>query len=679
MKRLSHIFILVFLLLTSGNALLAQFPKGSLFSHSKVQPGLRLDGLRGIGVQFDLDLSTRIAAHDSNGYSFALTAWLFTADGKPVGALPDDVLHFNPDGRFRDSTILRAGDGQVRLEQETMFLPYHALALDPGPQQLELRLRLRNLKTGILMDESMPIPLKFDMPALRLFRVQLDALEVYETDQHGDTWDPVIFSPRELYPDIEWLVRRGTERLHTSDRGKNSLKYTVDPDKDQSRVFALAEGDSIYLVVHDHDLLGSSDIIGQQGIAIWTMADEGGKAFKRNFGRTKDFAATLYAMPLPKLRIRDLQVEEGYRHNGISGCLVRFKYDNGTPPNGMQVRLLPEFTHVGKRIPPRSAQVLSGPAVADAAQVLDLLRPAGDVAVFFPWYALGEGYADALQLKAALRIDNRDFGLGSYSLPLSQTQGPPMDLGFGQWKIVPDSLGHVKGMRFSCEYYLAQGYFDALPKASFYLRPSFVGPHGPLAVEAMRVMYPPNVALDHGRLPISADRDSSSLDMFVPYHILGQLDSSAQPFSVGYAGLMRLGESEYPIGARSINTDIHLPDLLDVTLQVKEVSVKRERWMINGPNLQWRIMIGDHEAYASRVVYNQKNAHWKSNEAAPLHLHPEDWVRIEIMHMTHENTPRFLASWQGRVSDLPTGGGKNGSIKVQGIKHILFRIADTED
>lgn len=679
MKRILYRSCLLLLAFIGWNGLWAQFPKGVLFSHSKVQPGLRLDGLRGIGVQFDLDLSTRISLGDTNGYTFALTAWLFTAEGRPVGALPDATTYFHADGRFRDSTHIRAGDGQVRLAQETIFLPYHALALDPGLHQLELRLRLRNLKTGVLMDESMAIPIQFEMPALRLFRAQLNELEVYETDRLGDTWDPVVFSPRELYPDIEWLLRRGQDRIHLSDRGKNTLKYPVDPEKDQTRVFALAEGDSVYLVVHDHDLLGSSDVIGQLGLAPWTLATEAGHAYRPSFGRVKEFAVTLFALPLPRLRIQNLKVEEGFRQNGISGILLRFNYYNGNLPNGMQIRLLPEFLNGNKRIQPLSIKVLSGPAVADGNQALELLRPLGDVEAFFPWYALGEGYADRLQLKAVLQLDGRKFGLGSYEVLLNNTQGPPMDLGFGQWKIVPDSLGHVMGMRFSCEYQLAQGYFEALPRARFSLRPAIVGPNGPLPVEAMRVLFPPNVALERGSLPISSDRDSAALDLFVPYHLLGHLDTGAQAFSVGYAGLMKIGDAEYPIGSRSVNTTLVLPNLLDVQFQVKEISVKQERWMVNGPNLQWRLMIGDNEVYGSRTVFDQKNARWKANELAKLHVHPDDWIRVEVMHITQSGEPRFLASWQGKISDLPTNGGKNGTLKPVGVKRILFRISDTEE
>lgn len=679
MKRLRHLLPLLLLALAGHTGLLAQLPKGEVFSRSKVQPGLRLDGLRGIGVQFDMDLSGRIAATDTNGYSFALTAWLYTRDGEAVSALPDATAHCTADGRFCDSTHIRAGDGLVHLEQETIFLPYHALALEPGPQQLELRLRLRSLKTGKLVDESMAIPLRFDMPPLRLFRVQLHALEVYETDYNGDTWDPVIFSPRELNPDIEWLLRRGQERINLSDRAKNTLHYPVDPEKDQSRVFALAEADSVYLIVHDHDLLGSSDIIGQQGLSPWTQTSEMASNFRRNFGRTKDFSATVHAMQMPKLRIQDLRVTEGHRQNGVSGCLLHFRYDNGILPAGMQVRLVPEFMHQSKRLLPSSLQVNSGPAVADATPALELLRPSGAVEVFFPWYALGEGYADALLMQAVLQVDGRSFGLGSYQLPLQATQGPPMDLGFGQWRIVPDSLNHVRGMRFSCTYHLAQGYFQALPKAGFALRPSLIGPNGPLPVEEMQVLFPPGIALENGCLPISADRDSADLDLFVPYHILGKLDTGAQEFSIGYAGLMRLGNSEYPIGARSVNTSLTVPDLLDLQFQVKEIGVKRERWMMNGPNLQWRLMIGPTEVYASRTLYNEKNAHWKANESAPLHVHPEDRIRIEVMHRDQQNVPRILAIWQGRIADLPTGGGKNGTLKPEGVKRILFRISGAED
>jgi hypothetical protein len=75
------------------------------------------------------------------------------------------------------------------------------------------------------------------------------------------------------------------------------------------------------------------------------------------------------------------------------------------------------------------------------------------------------------------------------------------------------------------------------------------------------------------------------------------------------------------------------------------------------------------------VLYNEKHAHWKANEAALLHVHPEDWIRIEVMHMTKQNEPRFLAAWQGRLVDLPTGGGKNGVLKPAGVKRILFRIS----
>lgn len=649
----------------------AQAQRDRIFYQLETRPKVSQAGIQGASILFNVDLSSRISPRDTNGFTFSVTAWLYDAQGRPVSALPDADLYKAPDGRFRDSTIIRAGNGTVQLESEYLFLPYYAMALEPGPQPLSVRLSLRNLRSGNLVTETDLIPLQIQMPSVKLFSFQLQALEVYDTDGLGATWDPVVFSPRELYPDLEWLLRRGAERVHLSDRVKNRLDYTIDEVKDQTRVFSLAEGDSISLIVRDYDLLSSSDIIGTQQIVPWSAKHDA--TINTAFGRVKKASYVLRETVIPKVQVTELTADEGYRERGISGVRLRFHFDLGQLSKGGQIQLVPEFLWGGKAYAPRFMRIKAGPALPGTNLALSLVRPNGDVEVFFPWYALPEGKAEGLRLNAVMLVEGKSFALSTQQVLLSKSRELPEDFEFGQLSIAHDSMDHIMGLRISCAYRISSLYLTELANTSLSLKPSIIAPNGPLPVESMQLRAPAGVSLYQGALPITADRDTGSFDLFVPYHLLSGL-KGPQVFSINYAGMLRYQGVDYPIGARATETVVDLPEIHPHRFQIKEVAAKREKWMLTDPNIAWRVMIGNHQCYTSRVIYAQKNPRWKGNESVLLYAHPQDEVRIEILHMTHENQARILSLWKGPLSSLPTGGGKSGNLKLPGVKRVLFRI-----
>ncbi|MEM7039543.1 MAG: hypothetical protein AAF570_21390, partial [Bacteroidota bacterium] len=525
----------------------------------------------------------------------------------------------------RDSVRVFHGRQQIAWRDETLFIPYYAIAVGEGRHKLQLELHVRDLKTGRVVGKSDPLPFAFEKPEVQLFQVRLQDIYTEETDDSGETWDYQFLNPREIQPDIRWGIKRGDELVFQSDRQKNSTHYEGDPEEDVTPHFSLSEGDHVTIFVYDFDMISFSDRIGTLSLDPWAPDAVLSRMEKYTFGRVKEAVFAMEALNKPSLDITRFDLIEGVRENGVMGMRLKFDYKIQRRLEDSKYLVHMEQIWGDVHIVPSFARVLRGPAVMDEEDEVELLHNEGQVEVFVPQYGLlhtaQEGSAPLMRLIAKVQLGDRNFDLGHRQQQIMRPLRAIEDLEFGQCKVSQQVHRGVHGVQISFEYRLSDQYFDDLDRSRFALRPKIKTNFGPAALADMDLLSKHELNKEATEIALYPDNDSGVVDLFMPYYLLPP-DHKSMDIRVEVDGLMVLRKDaatrKYIGKFDGPQVSLELPEIRMRHFAVREIQARKERWMITNPNLQWRVLLGDQVMNASRIAYNSRRSRWTAEEQMEL-------------------------------------------------------------
>ena len=639
------------------------------FSHN-----VWMKGVQGIRVDFHIDLAKHNIP-DSLG-SLSVVAVLEDKSHHVLMAAPDALKYQGVAGNFRDSLAL-PNFGGLQMDSH-VFFPYHALPLAPGTHERNLLLSLCKRSNGHPVIQSEPFPFQITMPRRRIYRLQLNDLEVFDTDYNGETWDIPLLSPREIHPELEWAIKRGGKEIYRSPRGRNMLRMLGSEMPTSTPFFCLAEGDSLDLVVEDFDLLSFSDRIGAMTFSPASNASGQGSKLEGGFGRVKHASFDLQESILPKIQASEIKVDPNFQYEGVTGLWVHMQYAADPYPGDGMLRLALQSNPIaigweGKTYLAQFARMVEGPALFQQAGYLELHAPVGELKFFIPWYGLPFA-AEQLRFNVEVQLpDGNSYPVDRFAFAYSSPKEGLSDFEFGQQRISTDSLMGVQGFLVEMEYQVPDAYYRDLPKSKVKLTTSVLGPAGPIPGDWMMTRKAGGTwarATDPIEIPQAAQKGKQ--EYFLPAWVLGQ--SGKSELRLGHSALLVEAGKESILGASANELVLDVPEIQTYEFQVKEVFMKKDLVPEPAMGIWWRVQMGGNVLYRSRVDRADTHVAWKADEEVRLHLCPNDRFTFEIIRRNKSGVDQSLCSWTGRAKDLPVSQGKSGVLKLAPLKRIGFRI-----
>lgn len=665
--------------ISQTNTLAVSVKQSAEFKNAVALPDQVKDGLHGIAFKFDLSFAHEgklIFVKPESYRDYAVFCWLSDREGKLVPASTDAISYQGPNGHCRDSLMIRLGNSGKEFKDETMFIPYHAIALDEGERSLNYKLVVMEIKSGKILAESEVLNFAFNKPKTQLVRVGVQRILADSIDVDGEPWDFKFLNPRDIGPDMYWTLRRGKNTLLKSEKQRNQITYIGGAD-DISSWCQISEGDLLYLSVLDFDLLGYSDQVGalELDVASDKVINHGVNEFY--FGAVKSARIKVDAVDFNRIKIKELEINEAATDRGVSGIKVKLRYEIGEQIKDAQPILSLDFLSGTTIASPRMVRVVKGPAVPLGENSVELTGAVGDLELFLPHYAipgeLPEGKTPLLLVTPGLMIGEQFLDFQRLSRQVIRPANPIQDLQFGQWKFSSTTQEGAGGLKVSLDYQFPGAYLEDLPKAKFFLTPQFGGTYGEIALEDFDILGPNAKYWRKNRLELTEGNRNGTLEMFIPFHRLKTAEKEGS-LSAVYTCTMKEGDAVTNLGETSRQAVAEIPGLKILHFSVKETAAKKEHWMITDPNLFWVLIVGEDEVFRSPVVYNRKEAKWNDNIEAKIVATANDKVELRILHEgVSDEEDRVIETWKGGAELIPNKPKGATHLHTETLKRLIVR------
>lgn len=648
------------------------------FKQIQVLPGQVHEGILGIAIQFQLNLAfegQQILEKGEGTRPYAILAHIFDQDGMPLAATSDAKLYQGSGGFCRDSMVLYQGPTQRQFNDEAMFIPYFAMAMDQGERRGKLQLEVRDLKMGRTIGHSALIELSFDKPATKLVRLTVEQIIPDSTDANGELWDFKFLNPKDVAPDIFWTIRRGGTVLFQSEKQKNQQVYQGGLG-DVSPWLLISEGDQLQFAVYDFDLLGYSDGIGSTALDYGLGKVRNGVPTQYKFDQVKVAKLVMDAVALPRVKLSNLEIVENTQERGVTGLLLRFKYELDQPFKQavplLEVRIFEEGE--GKDV--RLLRVVKGPAVPLDGHLVELTSGKGEVELFVPHYGLplgkGEGKNPLCLLLPMVKIGQQQVSFPRYSRQMVEIPNAKSDFGFGQWKMAYEERNGCGGLAVNLEYTFPNAYFEDNPEGVCWLQPLLQIDSELVDLSKLPVDEAHAPFWDGQVLKITAANRNENLKFFIPSNLLpakhGEVVLAAR-----YKASFEWPGREAMVGESTRQASLALPKMRRIHFGLKEAAAKREAWMITDPNLYWVLKLGDFEIYRSSVVYNRKDAKWDEEEISFVAA-PRDKITLQVFHEGVSNEEdRLLETWRVTAANMPDKAKGSTHLHPNTLKKFFIR------
>lgn len=648
--------------------------EGVSFSGLSLVPELTRHGIRGFGIAYKLGFPSQAGESPLLSRVCAVTCRLLDDSDFPIPAT-SGTQRYARKGYCMDSVVLGAKDWARIQGGDTLFFPFYALDMEPGRQRIQAELRLVDVQRQTVLVTQRLEPGIIVKPQMRLVRLQVGQLLAATKDANGDSWDYKFFHPNDVYPDLQWILRRGQGILFESAKQKNDTFY-VGKAEDRTAWFLISQGDKLGFQVVDFDLLGSSDQVGMLEIDV----DQGSFApevdYDFAFGRVRSTRLRIDAVLPPKVLVTGYEVIEDEREQGMMGVRVRMEYDQQDRHRDCAFRLGLTQRSLEKELPIPAPRIVGAGGVPSGEGWVVPTAHHGRLELFVPQYKLQGFPEDArrrIRLDLITLIDGQSIVVGRLERPLQRGAEQVNDMVFGQWKIGLQERTGEGGIRFSIDYELPEGYFQESASSKIYFTPVLDAPWGPVPNRAFLVFGQERLAWKDSLLLLTAENRKGTLDLFLPFHKCGAAQGSSL-LAMNYRCWMDCQGKFIPLGSRGFETELDLPLLRELHIGVREAAVRRRQWLLSDPNLYWVLKVGETEVYRSPVKTKTRDARWPEEVEAHLVLSQADRIQVQVVHKgVGGETDRVVETWQATATDVPTKAKGTTRLKPGSLHRLVIR------
>ncbi len=651
---------------------------GPIFKDIEVLADQTNDGLKGVALRFKLHfpepLPSTIAA------AYYIECVVTDEFGYPIQATAGAVGYAYRNGDCRDSVSLQASNAEGNLDGHTMFVPYVAMAIDPGPSRIQLQLRLWDQARRQMLVQSAPMDLRFEKPTMQLYRMRVARIESYNTDADDETWDYKFLNARDIYPELIWSLRRGNRNVFESPKQKNDTIYEG-TSADISPWIWLSQGDRIHYYVHDFDLLGFSDLVGSLVIDVWQPGFLSGKTSELRFERVREARVTQEAILAPKVAITGYEIIEQDQIAGVTGTRVRLQYAIQNSLPGARYFMGLKLQDTLKAVAPTRLQVIGSGAVPAGNGVVELLAQQSSLELFIPHF----GWPDPLLgnfrllLEAGMLLDGQPMVLTRLHRQYIAAASPVADMGYGQWKVGVEDQAGRGGLRISLDYALPAGYLVDAASIKINLVPQFVASWGEIDNTLLEVIDAEASTWQGRSLNLDGQHAQGTLDLFLPFDKCPP-GGGAMNFEATYRTVLQLDDHEASLGIVKKVAQVDMPLLRELHLGLREASVARRQWILSHPSMYWELRCGEKLLLKSKVIAAQRNARWTDDAVHKWVAAPSDRIELRVYHQgTQGEADRLLEMWTGQLSELPGKEKGNVRLPTTSLKKMLLHLEYVEN
>ena len=666
----SLLVILAFLLLSSG-ALLA---KGiANLEVNDVYKDTLSNGVKGIMFLTNV----KVTHEDGTGTlpaGYRVLLQLTDTDLEPIHAGPGAEVHASPNGLFRSQADIQAGSPNAESQATSLFIPYYALDLPNGTHKLNYLLSVITPE-GDTLGNQVKSQVSFYKPSATFFRITLPRINVEGVAPNGLGWDTKLFSTSEMRPELYWqLIQEGAKLFGTEAKyKKNTLQYLGKSPEDRSPWILVSEGDQLWIDVMDYDLTTSDDRLGRIAFDPWK---EGHGIITGSTPFVHNAEFKMESRDAPQLLVRDIRTSLQAREDGVSGFSIRFSYSipSRSPQNRYFLDLDQEM-QLDQTIL-EEAKIVSGPVSREDGR-FELVSQKGEVHLFLPYYALKseDGVSPPVRLQIHGDIETQEYLLYNRTLDIKRNAEDVEDLQFGQFTFGQEAVHGQSGIMLTMDYNIPEDYLRDHPDATFQINADLRADHKSIVMQSTEIAgelskeEAMNVRTINGRNP------KGKIQLFIPYTKL-EPGTRITDCGVELECVMLEGETIRTLGSYGVEQEINLPELIGITVRVKEASVRKN--ILEGgekPNLRWVLWVGDEMVYASEITYQIFNPEWLPKVRANASVLASDRLRISLVHDPENGKLFEIGTWEGNLNTLPEIGDEFKVSLRGGAKMTIVREA----
>lgn len=653
---------------------MGQSPQRAQFSRLEVHADVRQKEMMGIGVgvglQFD-KYGYEIIRPDTISPRYLLLVRLIQENEQYLRAVPDAGDFMNPEGVFQDSIRLTLAKPSNTISFTEFFLPYFGMDLKAGSHRILLEVQVLDADTREKVGFRRQM-IEFNKPETKLFRLEVNSLQVLETDVNGETWDYAILSVKDAHPDVFWELRRGGTKAFTGSRQKNTLVYKPDAAVDLSTWLTVSKGDLLRLSIFDFDRLTFNDLIGSVKLDPFSNPFESGRPQDLVFDRVQRIRIAPEIREVPQIDILSIRKRERVQVDGVTGIQLDVEYALPQSQPGIRYFLDLRQRLLGNLEALEMTRVVSGPAVEDRPAIFELLSKRGQLKLFVPAYDLAEK-PDAndlswMRIKAWGLLEDAAYQLWEREVEVREAYGTVPDLIWGQWKAEEAMQNDAHGLLLTCNYQVPALYVKNLEDLELAFSVDLKIDNKPLKVAQIS-----NADLEE--VPDLATGNSKGrVFLFVPYFKTAagkptldlELDYLCQAIS---------DEKTFEMGRFKVEQSLSVPGIVELEVRVPELVVRKSATGGVKPNLRWLVGVGDQVIYQSRMVWENYMPKWRQPEFARVLLSEKDELWVRVIQDRGEDGAFEMGTWSTNLETI-ANSKKTQRVKVGDLKKLMIEIRD---
>lgn len=178
---------------------------------------------------------------------------------------------------------------------QTIYIPFGAMNITEGPQDLTPVLRVTDTKGHVLVYNFQGPTATYEVPQRIHLNLAVKEIDVAETNAKNQHWDYKLKDEEDgEKPEVCWAIMLGNKRLSLSPFRSNSYTY-IDTAGRNDFEFVISKGDLFLINVLDYDIASYSDKIGFMKVDMADMQKFSGSSFTSRFGKVlkMDFVVTI--------------------------------------------------------------------------------------------------------------------------------------------------------------------------------------------------------------------------------------------------------------------------------------------------------------------------------------------------------------------------------------------------
>ncbi|MCB9235337.1 MAG: hypothetical protein H6581_27025 [Bacteroidia bacterium] len=675
--RTSTAFLLLLGLLFSLSAqnLVERNTQRVQFKNIRLQNNQVENEIHGFRITYDLyfDYSVKQFKNEvpKDGISYRILAYLNESSGLRVPAVPDARELRADDGYVFGKGFSPLKDDQKVLPNQSIFIPWYALALPKGTNYLKVRLEARDPNHEVVLGQGTSDVVQLDKPAALQMRILMYEFEVNRYDYNNENWDYYFINPAEANPDPKWVVIRGNTEVHSSERQKNTYIYSGGPN-DHTGYFTLSQDDQVHLFVREFDVTTLSDKVGELIINPFKPDYPFGKRQNVTFDKVDRMDFLVEQLGNTSARLGAIKIEPDVTFEGMSGIFLITNYELERAEASQQF-LGKLYLQDENRPPIPHVYPVNGNAQHDKNGEFKLTGGAeGTLKIFVPHHVLSQLPAEggSIIIRIETEIQGQRFLAAHTKAKAEPRKTYIHDLTFPSIKIQPNLVEGISGITIDFRYQLPAGYFDRLVDASYSMDPEFLVDLLPLSTGMARLVKGEGVSFSNGKLDLEYGKTEGGGQFFVPFHSLAK-PAGQYPVTARFTSNMALGGKVTVIGKDEKSQRIEFPELDSIRIYFSELKTKGAAE--SSRKISWRVSLGTRVLYTSVSGKGRNRLFWDADQVGTVRGSVNDRVKIELVNAGVLNDD-LIESWEFSLSELRAMRGEKLKLKSFRVRKLAGMV-----